>query len=156
MKSITRLKCCINNEWFASSSGKYLPVFNPSTGEQIAETPSLTKDEVVSAVLSARNSFQSWAETPVQMRTKILFKFRELLVNNLDELTVLLSTEMGKVISDAKADVMKTIEGVECACSTQYHMLGDSAMNLFPGQDTVLYHEPAGLFRVLYLLIFQP
>jgi malonate-semialdehyde dehydrogenase (acetylating)/methylmalonate-semialdehyde dehydrogenase len=144
--AIKRLKFCINNEWIASSTAKYMPVMNPSLGVQIAETPCCTQREVDAAVEAAAAAFPSWSETPIPQRIQLMFRFKVLLDKNLDELTVLLATEMGKVLAEAKGDVLKAIEVVECACSTHYLMQGDTCMNVAPGYDTVSFREPLGVF----------
>ena len=146
MTSIKRLKFCINNEWIQSSTAKYMPVMNPSLGVQIAEAPCCTQAEVDAAVAAAAAAFPAWSNTPIPQRIQLMFRFKALLDQHLDELTVLLSTEMGKVISEAKGDVLKAIEVVECACSTHYLMQGDTCMNVAPGYDTVSYREPLGVF----------
>ena len=75
-----------------------------------------------------------------------MFRFKSLLDRHLDELTELLATEMGKVVSEARGDVLKAIEVVECACATHYLMQGDTCMNVASGYDTVSYREPLGVF----------
>ena len=146
MAEIKRLKYCINNEWLASATGKYMPVMNPSTGVQIAEAPCCTQAEVDAAVSAAAAAFPAWAETPIPQRIQLMFRFKSLLDRHLDELTELLATEMGKVVSEARGDVLKAIEVVECACATHYLMQGDTCMNVASGYDTVSYREPLGVF----------
>lgn len=146
MTSIKRLKFCINNEWIQSSTATYMPVMNPSLGVQIAEAPCCTQAEVDAAVAAAAAAFPAWSNTPIPQRIQLMFRFKALLDQHLDELTVLLATEMGKVLAEAKGDVLKAIEVVECACSTHYLMQGDTCMNVAPGYDTVSYREPLGVF----------
>ena len=146
MAFIKRLKYCINNEWLESSTAKYMPVMNPSLGEQIAEAPCCTQREVDAAVAAAAAAFPGWSNTPIPQRIQLMFRFKALLDKNLEELTVLLATEMGKVIAEAKGDVLKAIEVVECACASHYLMQGDTCMNVATGYDTVSYREPLGVF----------
>ena len=146
MANIKRLKFCINNEWLTSASAKYMPVFNPSLGTQIAETPCCTQSEVDSAVNAADAAFRGWADTPIAQRIQLMFRFKALLDTHLDELTNLLALENGKVLSEARGDVLKAIEVVECACSTHYLMQGDTCMNVAAGYDTVSFREPLGVF----------
>ncbi len=141
-----RLRYCVDNEWRESRTGKYMPVMNPSTGEQFAEAPCCTQDEVNAAVAAAARAFPGWSSTPIPERIQLMFRFKQLLDAHLDELTVLLATEMGKVLSEARGDVLKAIEVVECACSTHYLMQGDTCMNVSQGYDTVSYREPLGVF----------
>lgn len=146
MSQIKRLKYCVDGKWLETKSGKYMPVMNPSTGEQIAEAPCCNADEVNAAVAAANKAFPAWANTPIPTRIQLMFRFKQLLDQNLDELTVLLATEMGKVLAEARGDVLKAIEVVECSCSTHYLMQGDTCMNVSDGYDTVSYREPLGVF----------
>ena len=146
MAYIKRLKYCINNEWLESATSKYMPVMNPSLGVQIAEAPCCTQSEVDAAVKAAAAAFPAWADTPIPQRIQLMFRFKALLDKNLDELATLLATEMGKVLAEAKGDVLKAIEVVECACSSHYLMQGDTCMNVAAGYDTVSFREPLGVF----------
>ena len=146
MAFIKRLKYCINNEWLESATSKYMPVMNPSLGVQIAEAPCCTQSEVDAAVKAAAAAFPAWSDTPIPQRIQLMFRFKALLDKNLDELATLLATEMGKVLAEAKGDVLKAIEVVECACSSHYLMQGDTCMNVAAGYDTVSFREPLGVF----------
>ena len=146
MSQIKRLKFCINNEWRESTTAKYMPVMNPSLGVQIAETPCCTQSEVDEAVAAAAAAFPAWSDTPIPQRIQLMFRFKALLDKNLDQLTTLLATEMGKVLAEAKGDILKAIEVVECACSSHYLMQGDTCMNVAAGYDTVSFREPLGVF----------
>lgn len=147
--SVKRLAYCVDNEWRQSKTTKYMPVMNPSTGEQIAETPCCTQDEVDGAVAAAARAFPGWRDTPIPTRIQLMFRFKHLLDQHLDELTLLLATENGKCLSEARGDVLKAIEVVECACSTHYLMQGDTCMNVSKGYDTVSFREPLGVFGAI-------
>ncbi len=147
--TVQKLKYLVDNEWRASKTGKYMPVMDPSTGRLIAEAPCCTQDEVDSAVAAAAAAFPAWRDTPIPTRIQLMFRFKELLDANLDELTELVATENGKVLSEARGDVLKAIEVVECACATHYLMQGDTTMNVSTGYDTVSYREPLGVFAAI-------
>jgi malonate-semialdehyde dehydrogenase (acetylating)/methylmalonate-semialdehyde dehydrogenase len=144
--NMKKLRYCVDNEWIESRTDKYMPVMNPSTGEQMAETPCCTLEEVSSAVAAAARAWPAWSSTPIPLRIQVMFRFKQLLDAHLEELTVLLATEMGKVLDEARGDVLKAVEVVECACSTHYLMQGDTCMNVSVGYDTVSYREPLGVF----------
>ena len=143
---LQRLRYLVDNEWRESKTTTYMPVMNPSTGEQIAEAPTCTQAEVDSAVAAAARAYPGWAATPLPQRIQLMFRFKQLLDEHLDELGVLLATEMGKVLAEARGDILKAIEVVECACSTHYLMQGDTTMNISRGYDTVSFREPLGVF----------
>lgn len=146
---VERLRYLVDNEWRVSKTTKYMPVMDPSTGKQIAEAPCCTQEEVDSAVAAAARAFPAWRDTPIPTRIQLMFRFKQLLDAHLDELTELLATENGKVLSEAKGDVLKAIEVVECACSTHYLMQGDTCMNVSTGYDTVSFREPLGVFAAI-------
>ena len=70
-----------------------MDVYNPSTGEVIAQTPCCTKEEVNEAIACAKEAFKSWSNVPVMKRVQVIYKFRELLEEHMDELTELCATE---------------------------------------------------------------
>ncbi len=146
MGTIEKLKYCCNGKWLESTSGKRLNVYDPSRGEVIAQAPCCTKDEVEAVLESAQTAFKTWSKTPVIRRTQILFKFRELVIQHMDELTHMVARENGKVWSEAEGDILKVKEPVELACGAAVLMQGESLMNTSTGYDTVLYREPVGVF----------
>ncbi|MCM1566332.1 MAG: CoA-acylating methylmalonate-semialdehyde dehydrogenase [Dehalobacter sp.] len=146
LKEVKQLRFCINNEWRVSKSEKYMPIYNPSKGEIIAETPCCTVDEVNEAVAAAKAAFPDWAAKPVSVRTQVLFRFKALVEQHLDELSELMATEMGKCLSEARGDVLKAVEGTEIACAAPALMMGDALMQVSKGHDTVMYREPLGVF----------
>ena len=82
------LKPYINGEFVESKTDKYMPVYDPSTGEVIAQTPCCTAQEVEAAIAAAKAAFPKWSDTPVQRRVEVLYKFRDLLMENMDDLTL--------------------------------------------------------------------
>ena len=145
-QTVKRLKYCVNNEWKESKTTKYMPITNSSTGKVMAEAPCCTKEEVLEAVAAAKAAFQKWRYTPVQQRIAVMFKLKTIMDAHLDELTLSVSKELGKTLDEARGDVIKAIEVVECACATPYLMQGDSLLNVSTGHDTVMYREPVGVF----------
>jgi malonate-semialdehyde dehydrogenase (acetylating)/methylmalonate-semialdehyde dehydrogenase len=136
----------VSGESRPSLSGEYFDIFDPSTGQVIAHAPRCTADEVNLAVQCARDAFPAWADTPAAKRAQVLYKFRDLIETHLDELTLSVSTENGKVWDEAQGDVLKAKEAVELACGIPSLMMGESLMDATSGYDTVLYREPLGVF----------
>lgn len=143
---VKRLKYCVNGEWKESKTERYMPVTNSSTGELMAETPCCTAVEVVEAVEAAKAAFPAWSRKPVQKRSELMFKFRQNIESHLDELTLLISKELGKTLGEARGEVIRTIEIVELACAAPMLMQGDSLMQVSNNIDTVMYREPIGVF----------
>ncbi len=144
--SVKRLKYCVAGQWKESKTMHYMPLTDSNTGEVIAETPCCTREEVNEAVEAAKAAFPSWSATPVSERTQLMFRFRALLEEHIEELTLLVCTDMGKNVNEARGDVIKAIEVVELACAAPVLMQGDSLMNVSAGHDTVMYREPLGVF----------
>lgn len=140
------LKYFTNNQFVESSTDKYYKVFNPSTGEQIARCPRVTAAEIKKVIENAHKAYEGWSRTPVIKRVQILYKLRDLLVEHMEELSILVATEHGKVYEEAKGDILKAKEGTELAISMPSLMMGESLMDTSKGYDTVLYRESLGVF----------
>jgi malonate-semialdehyde dehydrogenase (acetylating)/methylmalonate-semialdehyde dehydrogenase len=143
---VKRLKYLVGGEWRDSATTERYPITNSSTGEVIAEAPRCTADEVDGAVAAARKAYGPWRETPLPERVQVMFRLKDRLEANVQDLSVLLATEMGKTYNEARGDVLKAIEVVELACALPVTMQGDSLMNVSRGFDTVTYREPLGVF----------
>lgn len=143
---IEKLRYFVNGEYVESKTEKYNELYNPSTGEVTGLAPCCTKEEVIDAIKAAKNAYPAWSSTPVIKRSQILYKVRQLIEENLDELTELVAIENGKVLAEAKGDVLKAKEGTELACQVPTQMMGDTLMNVSTGIDTVLYRESIGVF----------
>jgi malonate-semialdehyde dehydrogenase (acetylating)/methylmalonate-semialdehyde dehydrogenase len=140
-----RLQFFVDGEW-RDSAGGYMPVTNSSAGEVMAETPRCTVEEVEAAVAAAAAAFPGWRDTPLPVRVQVMFRFKQLIERELDELAVLCAAEMGKNLAEARGDVLKAIEVVELACALPVTLQGDSLMDVSTGYDTVSYREPLGVF----------
>ncbi|MDL2220282.1 CoA-acylating methylmalonate-semialdehyde dehydrogenase [Eubacteriales bacterium OttesenSCG-928-N14] len=140
------LKPFINGEFVSSKAEKHMDIYDPSTGQIIAQTPCCTIDEVEYAIASAKEAFASWSQTPVGKRVQVLYRLKALLEENLDDLTYSVCRENGKNWEEARGDVLKVIEPVEVACGAPSLMMGEALMNVSSGFDTTLYREPLGVF----------
>lgn len=149
MNDIIKLKYFANGEWHDSKTQKYMDIWNPSTGEVIAQAPCCTREEVNFAIESAKNAFPEWSSMSANRRVQVLYSFKRLLDENLDELTELLCRENGKVWDEARGDVLKVVEATEFACGIPTLMMGESLMDTTVGFDTVLYREPVGVFAAI-------
>ncbi|MDR0583114.1 MAG: CoA-acylating methylmalonate-semialdehyde dehydrogenase [Treponema sp.] len=144
--AVEKLRYCCNGQWLESSTEKWMEVYDPSTGEVIAQAPCCTKDELQATLDAARTAFKTWSKTPVIRRTQILFKFRDLVIAHMKGLTKMVARENGKVWSEAEGDILKVKEPVELACGAATLMQGESLMNTSTDYDSVLYREPIGVF----------
>jgi malonate-semialdehyde dehydrogenase (acetylating)/methylmalonate-semialdehyde dehydrogenase len=144
--SVEKLKYFVNGEYRESKTEKYTEVYNPSTGEVEGLVPCCTVEEVEEAIKVAKEAFPAWSNTPVIKRSQVIYKIRQLIEENLEELALLVAMEHGKVLEEARGDVLKAKEGTELACQIPTQMMGDSLMNVSSGIDTVLYRESIGVF----------
>ena len=106
------------------TSKKTSKVFNPATGEQTAEVNLASKTDVNSAVEKATKAFEEWSIKPPAQRAKVLFKFKELIEKNSDEIIKLIVSEHGKVYEDAKGSLTRGLEVVEFACGIPHLLKG--------------------------------
>ena len=146
MTTVPRLKYFVDGQWRVSQTERYMDVYNPSTGEVMAQAPCCTEQEVLDAVAAARKAFPAWSDTPAIKRSQIMFRVRELLIQHQDRLTELVAKENGKAWGDAQGDVLKAKEGTELACSIPTLLAGENLMDASAGIDTNLYREPIGVF----------
>lgn len=141
-----RLKYFCNGELKSSATDRYMDAYNPSTGEVTAQVPCCTREEIDEAVAAAKAAYPAWSATPAIKRAQVLYRVRELLELHMEELTLSVANEHGKVYEEAKGDVLKAKEATELACQIPTLMMGESLMDASTGFDTVLYREPMGVF----------
>lgn len=141
-----KIKYYVNNRYVESKAEKWYDLHNPSTGEVTGQAPCCTNDEVLEAIAAAKAAFPGWSSTPAVKRAQILYKVRDLLIERMDELTMSVAKENGKVWSEAEGDVLKAKEGTELATQVPSLMMGESVMDASRGYDTVKYREPIGVF----------
>ena len=143
--SVKRMKYCVGGEWLESKTDKWMEVTDSSTGEVIAEVPCCTAEEVESAIAAADAAFPEWSMTSISKRTQMMFKWRNILVDHLEELTVLCAKELGKNLVEARGDILKAIEPTELACATPFTSQGVASLQVTTGFDTASYRMPLGV-----------
>lgn len=135
----------INGQVQDSSSERFSNVFNPATGEVQARVGLASQKTVDEAVASALKAFPAWSEQSSLRRSRVLFKFKELLDQHHDELAEIISREHGKVFSDAKGEVTRGIEIVEYACGAPNLLKTDFSDNIGGGIDNWNLRQPLGV-----------
>ncbi len=135
----------INGEWIEPKVKEYFDVINPATGEVIAKTPLCGSPEVGAAAKAAADAFPAWRRTPVQDRIQYLFKLRDLLKANNDEIARTITNESGKTFEEAKAEMARAIENVEVACGMPHLMKGELVEDIAPGIDELMIRQPVGV-----------
>ncbi|WP_436639840.1 CoA-acylating methylmalonate-semialdehyde dehydrogenase [Microbaculum sp. FT89] len=140
-----RIANAIGDTVAPSSSARVSPVFNPATGEQIAELPLSTVAEVGRAVAAAKAAAPAWGATPPLKRARMMFKFKELLDRHAADLARAISSEHGKTHDDALGEVARGIEVVEFACGIPHLLKGEYSRNVGPEIDTYSDRQPLGV-----------
>lgn len=135
----------LNGQLSTGQSQRTAPVYNPATGEQSAQVALATADETRDAVRIADEAFAAWSKTSPLKRARILFKFKALVEEQTDELARLISSEHGKVFSDAKGEVTRGLEVVEFACGIPHLQKGEHSMNVGSGVDSYSMMQPLGV-----------
>jgi malonate-semialdehyde dehydrogenase (acetylating) / methylmalonate-semialdehyde dehydrogenase len=143
--TVKTVKNYIGGEWVDSSTSLTEPVYNPATGEIIAEVPLSTKEDVDQAVQAANEAFKGWSKTAVPKRARILFKYQQLLVDNWDELAKLVTLENGKSFNEARGEVQRGIECVEFAAGAPTLMMGKQLPDIATGIESGMYRYPIGV-----------
>ena len=131
--------------WTAATSTETLEVENPATGEVLARVPMSSAADLEAAVSAARAALPAWRDVSVIQRARHLFALRERLDRRREELAQSVTTEMGKTIVDARAEVARMIEMVEAACAVPTTMQGRVIEDVSRGVDCETVRQPVGV-----------
>jgi malonate-semialdehyde dehydrogenase (acetylating)/methylmalonate-semialdehyde dehydrogenase len=135
----------VNGNSFSGSSKRTSDVFNPATGEVSAKVNLASKKDVDDVVAVAKNAFIKWSQVSPLQRSRILFKFKNLIEQNTDELTKSIVSEHGKVYDDAKGSLTRGLEVVEFACGIPHLLKGEFTENVGGGVDSWSIRQPLGV-----------
>ena len=135
----------IDGKSFSGSSDKKGKIFNSATGKQESEVRLGSRADLDLAVEKAKKAFESWSNVPPLQRARILFKFKELVEKNSDELTKLIVNEHGKVYEDAKGSLTRGLEVVEFACGIPQMLKGEFTENVGTNIDSWSTRQPLGV-----------
>jgi malonate-semialdehyde dehydrogenase (acetylating)/methylmalonate-semialdehyde dehydrogenase len=135
----------VGGRWAPATSEERLDVTNPATGETLAQVPLSSAADLDVAVAAARAALPAWRKVNVIERGRRLFALREGLDARREELAVSVTTEMGKTIGDARAEVARMIEMVEAACAIPTTMQGRILEDVATGVDAETVRQPVGV-----------
>jgi malonate-semialdehyde dehydrogenase (acetylating) / methylmalonate-semialdehyde dehydrogenase len=135
----------IDGKSVAGKSARAGEVFNPATGEVAASVAFASADDTRAAIASAEKAFSGWsAVTPLQ-RARVMFKFKELVEKNGDDIARLITAEHGKTLADAKGELVRGLEVVEFACGIPHLLKGEFTDNVGRDIDTWSMRQPLGV-----------
>src|SRR5216684_4470558 len=134
----------IGGEFVAGIGGPHLDVNNPADGSVIAHVPLSGRADVDRAVAAAQRAFPAWAATPIKERVQVFFRYKTLLEENIAELAALITEENGKIDSEARAEILKSAELTEFACSLPQITAGE-VLEVSRGVECRVERFPVGI-----------
>ena len=140
-----RLSHWIGGKAVAGEGTRSGDVFDPSTGVRTRQVPFATRGDVDAAVRAASAAFPAWARTPPVVRARVLFRFRELAESRADLITRLVTSEHGKILSDARGELTRGMEVVEFACGIPQLLKGELTEQVGRGVDAWSLRQPLGV-----------
>jgi malonate-semialdehyde dehydrogenase (acetylating)/methylmalonate-semialdehyde dehydrogenase len=135
----------INNTWIASSAPEFVEVINPATQELLGKTPLSQVFELDKAADAAAQAFIDWKKTPITERVQYLFKLKNGMENNFEELSRLVTIECGKTLDESRGEIRRAIENVEIACGMPILMQGYNNEDIARGIDEFMLRQPVGV-----------
>ena len=135
----------VGGRWTASSSSDSLDVTNPATGDVLAQVPLSSAGDLDGAVKAARDALPAWRAVSTIARARKLFDLRQRLLARQEDLARSVTTEMGKTLVDARAEVARMIEMVECACAIPTTMQGRILEDVSRNIDAETIRQPVGV-----------
>ena len=139
----------INGAEYEAHSGQYADVYNPAVGEKTKQVPLADTKEIQAAIDAASEAFPAWRDLSISRRQAIIFKFRELLNERKNELAEIITSEHGKVVSDAAGEVQRGLEVVDLACGFPHLIKGGFSENVSTGVDVYTLKQPLGVVGII-------
>jgi malonate-semialdehyde dehydrogenase (acetylating)/methylmalonate-semialdehyde dehydrogenase len=136
-------------QWCASAATEYIEVVNPATGELLARTPMADASEVGAIVAAAAAAFPEWRRTPPPERIQFLFRLKQLLEDNFEELARTCTRENGKTLVESRGELRRGIENVEVACGIPVLMQGYNLEDVARGIDETMIRQPLGVVAAI-------
>ncbi len=136
----------IDGEWVTETGAEYVPLFNPSTGEQIGEVPLSSQETSQAAVDSAHKAYDSWRRLPISKRVNYLFRLRSAMEQRAEELAIAIAIDQAKQISEARGEVSRVLEIIETACGIPTLIQGDTLEGVGSNITARVIRQPLGVF----------
>src|ERR1035437_6035343 len=138
------VKNYVGGKFIPNTSNKYLDVISPIDGSILSKVPLSSKQDLNEAILVARKAFGTWSKTPIKERVQVFFRYKTLLEKNILELSKLVQEENGKTLDEARAEVEKSIELTEFACSLP-QLIGGEILEVSKGVECRTDFYPVGV-----------
>jgi len=147
--SVRVLENFVDGRWIEPENEGFVDVENPSTGEILARNPLSAATETDRAIEAAATAFPEWSQTPVSRRVQPLYRLVELIRENEEKAARVLVAEMGKSMTDARAEMKRAIENCEVACAMPVLQQGDKVIGCSHGIDGEVIRVPIGVFAMI-------
>jgi len=135
----------INGEVQEAQSDRWADVFDSATGEKCAEVVMSSEADVDTALAAAKAALPGWSGTSVLRRARVMFRLKELIERDRDEIAALIAQEHGKVLHDAAGSIQRGLEVVEFACGIPHLIKGEYSDQVGTGVDTYSMRQPVGV-----------
>jgi malonate-semialdehyde dehydrogenase (acetylating)/methylmalonate-semialdehyde dehydrogenase len=146
---VSRLGNYYAGAWHDSAASEFLPVIDPATDNLLAEVPMTSPAEASAVIDAAAAAFPEWRRTPPEDRIQYLFKLKDLLERNLEDLARQITLENGKTLAEARAEIRRGIENVEVACGIPTLMQGFNLEDVARGIDEIMIRQPLGVVAAI-------
>ena len=147
--AVAKMKNYIDGEWVESKSTEIGDITCSATGEKIAEVPYSTAKEVDEAVNAAQEAFETWRATPPLARARYFFRLKDAFEEHFEEISRILTTELGKAIDESRGEVRRMIENVEHCTGVTTLQTGYTIEDIARGIDCAGHRQPLGVFACI-------
>jgi malonate-semialdehyde dehydrogenase (acetylating)/methylmalonate-semialdehyde dehydrogenase len=141
-----RINNFIDGEWVEETGVDYVPLFNPSNGEQIGEVPLSKPETSIQAVQSAYAAYDAWRNITVNQRVSYLYKIRQAMIDKEEDLAFAIAVDQAKHISEARGEVQRVVQIIETACSIPTLIQGESLDHIAANINGRVVKAPLGVF----------
>jgi len=138
------LKNYINGQWVGSRGSALLDVINPADGTLLSRVPAGYEDDVSDAAEKAGLAWPAWRNTPPVQRIQYLFRMKNILEANAEEIAEICTKECGKTLSESKAEIVRAVENIEVACGIPKMLQSDFSEDIAAGVDEFYIRQPLG------------
>ncbi|MBR7888077.1 NAD-dependent succinate-semialdehyde dehydrogenase [Marinomonas sp. A79] len=143
--SLLKTRCLVNGEWVEAKSQVTHPVTNPATGDVIVEIPHLAPEEIPAIIQASQIAQKKWAALPAKERSAILRRWFELMIENTDDLALLMTTEQGKPLAEAKGEIGYAASFIEWFAEEAKRIYGDTIPAPRADQRLTVIRQPIGV-----------
>jgi succinate-semialdehyde dehydrogenase / glutarate-semialdehyde dehydrogenase len=144
-KGLLRSQAWVNGKWVGSRSGKTITVNNPADGSVIGNVPSLSAEETWLSIEAANTAFDDWRRQTAKYRSSILMKWYELMIQHQEDLALILTSEQGKPLAEARGEIIYAASFVQWFAEEAKRVYGDTIPSASTDQRIMVIRQPVGV-----------